>query len=257
MFRAGGVCGDERQVDICLGHAGQLDLGLFGSLFESLHRHLVAGQVDAVFFLKLFYKVVDQSLVEVVAAQSVVAGSCQNFLYAVAHLDDGYIEGTAAQVVYHDLLIGFFIDAVSQRSSCRLVDDSLYIQASNLACILGCLTLCIGEVCRNSDDRLGDRLAQVSLRVRFELLQDHRGNFLWGVGFAVDGNFIVGAHLTLDRADGAVCVGDSLTFCNLADHALAGLGERNNRWCGARAFRVRNNNRLAAFHNGYAGVCST
>ena len=80
---------------------------------------------------------------------------------------------------------------------------------------------------RNSDDRLGDRLAQVSLRVRFELLQDHRRNFLWSVGFAVDGNFIVGAHLTLDRADGAVRVGNSLTFCNLADHSLTGLGERN------------------------------
>ena len=39
----------------------------------------------------------------------------QNLGHAVAHLDDGDIEGAAAQVVDHDLLVLFLIDAVCQR----------------------------------------------------------------------------------------------------------------------------------------------
>ena len=31
-------------------------------------------------------------------------------------------------------------------------DDTLYIQTSDLTGILGCLTLCIVEICRNSDN---------------------------------------------------------------------------------------------------------
>ena len=63
--------------------------------------------------------------------------------------------------------------------------------------------------------------------------------------------------MTLDGDDCAVCVGNSLTLCYLTDHALAVLRESNDRRCGARAFGVRDNDGLAALHNGYAGIGCT
>ena len=257
MFWTGCISGDEWQVYICLSHAGKLNFCFFSCLFQSLHCHLIAGQVDAVFFLEFSNEVVHQSLVEVIAAQSVVTGSSQNFLNTVAHLDDGNIEGTAAQVVYHDFLVGLFINTVSQSSCGWLVDDTFYIQASNLTSILGCLTLCVCEVSRNGDNCLGNRLTQICLCIGFELLQNHCRDLLWGVGFIIDYNLVVGSHLTFNRADGSVCVGNSLTFCNLTNHSFTGFRESNNGRGGASAFWICDNNRFAAFHNGYAGVCCT
>ena len=257
MFWTGSISGDEWQVNVSLGHAGQFDFRFFSSLFQSLHSHLIAGKVDTVFFLEFFNKVVDQSLVEVIAAQSVVTSSCQNFLYTVAHLDDGYIESTAAEVVYHDLLISFFINAVSQSSCGRLVDDTFYIQTSNLTSIFGCLTLCIGEVCRNGDNSFCYRLAQICFCVSFQFLQNHCRDLLWCIGFAVDGYFVVSTHFTFDRADGSVSVCNCLTFCNLTDHSFACFGESNNGWGCTSTFWISDYDWFAAFHNGYAGVCCT
>ena len=69
-----GVGGDERQVDLRLGHRGQLDLGLLGRLEQPLQRLRVLAQVDAVLRLELVGQVVDEPAVEVVAAEVGVAG---------------------------------------------------------------------------------------------------------------------------------------------------------------------------------------
>ena len=63
----------------------------------------------------------------------------------------------------------FLIDAVGQSSGGRLVDDTLDVQAGDGTGVLGGLTLGVGEVSRNGDDRLGDRLAQVSFGVSLQL----------------------------------------------------------------------------------------
>ena len=68
---------------------------------------------------------------------------------------------------------------------------------------------------------------------------------------------VVGAHLALDGGNGAVGVGDGLTLCHLTHHTLAGLAECHHRRGGAVAFRVRDNDCLAAFHHGYAGIGRT
>ena len=47
VLGAGGIRGDEGQVDVCLGGAGQLALSLLRRLAQPLHRQLVLGQVDA------------------------------------------------------------------------------------------------------------------------------------------------------------------------------------------------------------------
>ena len=65
------------------------------------------------------------------------------------------------------------------------------------------------------------------------------------------------AHLTLDGRNRVLGVGDGLALCDLADQTLADLGEADDRRGGAGAFGVRDDDRLAAFHNGDAAVGST
>ena len=181
VLRAGCICGDVRQIDVRGGNAGQLDLRLLGSLAQTLHCDLIAGQVDALCLLELVNEVLGDACVEVVAAQAVVAGGCENLDNAVADLQHGDIEGAAAEVVDHDLLIAFLIKAVCQSRCGRLVDDTLYIQTCDAACVLGRLTLCVGEVCGNGDDSLGHGLAEIALCVCLQLLKDHCGDLLRSV----------------------------------------------------------------------------
>ena len=187
----------------------------------------------------------------------VVACGSQNFYDAVADFQNGYIERTAAQIVYHDLLFAFLINAVCQCSSGRLVDDTLYVQTSDLASILGCLTLCVGEVSRYGDNCVGYRRTDICFCISLQLLQDHCGNFLWGVLLAVDGYAVVRTHVTLDGNDGALCVGNSLVLCCLANNALALLVECDNRRCGSCTLAVRDDNGFAALHNCNTGIGST
>ena len=257
MLGAGSVGSDEGQVDLAAHCAGQLDLCLLGSFLQALCSHLVLAQVDAVLGLEGVCHPVDDALVEIIAAQVGITVGGQDLGHAVAHLNDGDIERAAAQIVDHDLLVFLFINAVCQRSGSGLVDDTLDVQARNGAGILGCLTLAVVEVCRNRDNGLGNRLAQVSLSIGFQLLQDHSADLLGSVLLAVQGHLVVGAHITLDGSNGVLRVGDGLTLCDLADQTVAGLGKADHRRGGACTLRVCDDNGLAALHDSHAAVGST
>ena len=257
MLRAGRVGGDIGEVDVAGGHAGELDLRLLGGLLQALHGDLVTGEVDAVGALELADEVLHDALVEVVAAQTVVARRGQHLDHAVVDLQNGDIERAAAEVIDHDLLCLLLVDAVGQRGGRRLVDDTLDVQTRDLAGVLRRLTLRVGEVGGDGDDGLADGRAQIALGVALQLLQDHGADLLRGVALAVDGDLVVGAHLTLDRGDGALGVGDGLTLGDLTDHTLAGLGERDHGRGGAVALCVGDNDCLAALHDGHAGIGGT
>ena len=257
MLRACCVSGDIRQVDVRGGHAGQLDLGLFGGFLQSLHGDLVVGQIDALCLLEFGNEVVHDALVEIIAAEVGVAVGGKDFDNAVADVQNGDIERAAAEVIDHDLLLGFLVDAVGQSGCGRLIDDTLDVKTRDLACVLGGLTLCVVEVCGNGDNGLGDGAAQICLGVRLQLLQDHRGDLLRGVLLAVDVDFIIGAHVALDGRDGAVGVRDGLTLCDLTDHTLTGLRERDDGRGGAVAFGIGDDDGFAAFHDCYTAVGCT
>src|SRR3712207_1098974 len=92
--------------------------------------------------------------------------------------------------------------------------------------LLGGLALRVLEVGRHGDDGVGDRLAQVGLRVPLQLLQDAGTDLLRRVLLAVDvGGLPARTHLALDAADGPVDVRDRLVLRRLTDEDLAVLRE--------------------------------
>ena len=201
-------------------------------------------------FLELVGHVVDQALIEVVAAEVGIAVGADDPEHAVGHFEHGDIERAAAEVEHDDLLVLLLVQAVGQRGGGRLVDDPRHFQPGDLAGVLGGLALGVVEVRRHGDHGLVDLVAQVGFGRFLELPQGERGDFRRRVVLAVDvdldvvlraadhfvghdllfaGHFVVAAsHETLDRGDGARGVGDRLPSGRLAHHRLALIGERHN-----------------------------
>ena len=257
MLRTGCIRGDEGQIYVYAHQTGKFDLRLFSGFLQTLQRHTILTQIDVVFLLEFFRDVVDQALVEIIAAQMGIAAGRQYFEDAVADFHQRYIERAAAQVVHQNLMRVALVQTVCQCGRGRLVDDTLYIQTRDTTRVLRRLTLRIGEVCRNGDDRIRHGFAQIAFGVRLQLLQDHRADFRRGVGTIVNVYLVIGAHAALDGNDGAFGVGNRLTLCHLTYQTFAVLCECYDGRRSARAFRVRDNNRFAAFHNGNAGIRST
>ncbi len=258
MLRAGGVRRDERQVDVRLRHAGELDLRFLRCFLQALCRHLVLREVDAILFLERLDHPVHDLLIEVIAAEVRIAVRREDFKRAVGEVEDGDIERAAAEVEHENRLVLILVEAVGERRCRRLVDDAHDVETRDLARVLRRLALAVVEVRRHRDDRLRDRLAEVRFRVALEFLQDHRGDFLRRVGLAVDRDLVVRiAHVTFDGRDRAVRIRDGLALCELADEALTILREADDRRRDAAAFRVRDDGRFAAFHDGYDGVRGT
>ena len=224
VLGAGGVGRDERQVDLRLLRGGELDLGLLGGLVETLQRHRVGDRSMPWSLLELGDEPVDDRLVEVVAAEVVVAGGGLDLEHAVADLQHGHVEGAAAEVEDEDRLVGLLVEAVGQRGRGRLVDDALDVEAGDLAGVLGRLALVVVEVGGDGDHRaestVSPRYASASdfsfCRI---IARDLRRRVLLAVGFharvAVGaGDDLVGddrlllahlgllaAHEALDRED--------------------------------------------------------
>ena len=80
--------GDERQVDLRRHRRGELDLRLLRGVVEPLERDGVLREIGAVVLLELGHEPVDDGLVEVVAAEVVVAGRRLHVERPVAELED-------------------------------------------------------------------------------------------------------------------------------------------------------------------------
>jgi hypothetical protein len=249
-----------------------------GGLLQPLERHVVEAQVDAGLRLELLDQVVDDALVEVLAAEVGVAVGALDLEHAVAELEDRDVEGAAAEVEDRDGPARDLAEAVGERGRGRLVDDALDVQPGDLARVLGGLALRVVEVGGHRDHGVGDRLAQ-ELGGQLAHLGEHDGRDLLGRAQAVaqadPGVAVLGGldpegrhalealHLLrveaapdqpLGREDRAGGVGDRLALGDLADELLALLGEGHDRGRGARALGVGDHLRLAAFHDRDAGV---
>jgi hypothetical protein len=119
VFGAGSIGCDVGQVDVGLGAAGQLDLGLFGGFLQALQGQHILAQINALFFLELGNDEIDDALVKVFTTQEGVAVGGQHFelLFAIdiGDFDDGDVERTAAQVVHGNLAVALFVLVQAER----------------------------------------------------------------------------------------------------------------------------------------------
>ena len=249
VFRTGGVSGDKRQVDVGALSGGQFALRFFARFLQTLKSHRVFAEVNAVGLHEFVCDVVDKGFVEVVAAEVTVAFGCDNLENAVCNVQNGHIERTAAEVEDANLLLGFFIQAVSQRRCGRFVDDSHDFQASNLTGVFGCLTLSVVEVSGNGNNRFVDFVTEVGFRRFLEFAKNLGGDFRRRVFFAVDFyldvivarsdnlvrnhlffdcNFVLTAtHESFNGRDGSLRVGNSLSFGGFADDGFVVVVKRD------------------------------
>ena len=109
----------------------------------------VLAKVDPLFLLELVGDVVDEDLVEIVAAEVAVTVRADHAEDAFGDLQDGNVERSTAQVEDDDLLVLVLAQAVGQRRGGRLVDDPRDLHPGNLAGILRRLALGVVEVGRH------------------------------------------------------------------------------------------------------------
>ncbi|EAP78313.1 Glutamate dehydrogenase [Roseovarius nubinhibens ISM] len=271
---------DEGLVDFGLARARELDLGLFCRFLETLQGHLVFGQVDAVLFFELVGEVVDDAHVKVFTAKERVAIGGFDFEEAFVDLENGHVEGPAAEVIDRDRVGFVLVETIGQRGRGRLVDDAQHFETGDLAGVFGGLTLGVVEIGGNGNDRLGHFLAEIAFGCLFHLAQDERTDLARRVfltagldpGVAVAAVDDVERHVllvlgqirvvgtaadqTFDAKDGVFRVGDSLAFGRLTNEPLA-ICKCDDRRRGAGTFRVLDHARLAAVHDGNAGIGCT
>ena len=277
---SGGICRDERQVDLGLHGGRKLDLGFLSRIAQALQRHLIAlgTQVEPFIFLELFHQPLDNALVDIVATQMRITIGGLHLDHTFAHFQDGNIEGPAAKVVDGDGLVFLLVQPISQRGSGWLIDDALYVETGDLAGVFGCLALRVIEIGRNRNDRFGHRMAEMVFRGLLQFLKNQRRDLRWSVFLSLrhDGhmvtlaNHFVGDHLHLvvhflipaahETLDGINCIfgiGNCLPLGNLADQTLSRFGEGNHGWGRPATFFVRDDLGFATFHHGHDGIRGT
>ena len=136
----------------------------------------MAAQIDAVLGVNFVERDGEQQVVDVVAAQVRVAVGGLHFEDAVAQLEDGDVEGAAAEIVDGDGAFLGAVEAVGQRGGGGLVDQAQDFKAGHAARVFGGLALRIVEVGGHGDDGLRDRRAEEALGVALELAQNVGGN---------------------------------------------------------------------------------
>jgi hypothetical protein len=125
-------------------------------------------------------QLVDDPLVPVVATEVVVTTGGLDLHEAVAVLladvEQGHVEGAAAEVEDQDRLVLLLVEPVGQGRRGRLVDDAEHVEARDRAGLLGGLALRVVEIGGNGDDGLLDLFAEIRLGRLPHLLQDEGGN---------------------------------------------------------------------------------
>ena len=175
--------------------------------------------------------------------------------HTLADLEQRDVERTATEVEDQDgLFLLAFVQAIGQRRGGGLVDDAQDVEARDLAGLLGRLTLGVVEVRRHGDDGVGDVLAQIRLGVALQLHQHAGADLLSGVLLVVDLDRPVGAHVPLDRTDGAVDVGHRLVLGGLADEHLPVARERDDGRRGPRTLGVGDDDWVTALEDCDDGV---
>jgi len=158
---------------------GDSSLGLLNLEAEFLKGSLVAKNINLRFSLKFFLAEVNESGVEVVSSEVLIAVSGSDFEDTVLNVDDRDIEGTTTEIEDHDVtfLSVLLVKAVSDGSSGGLVNDSLNSKAGKSSSILGSLSLGVVEMSGHGNDGVSHFLINEGLSHVFHLGKNNGGKF--------------------------------------------------------------------------------
>ena len=274
VLGTGGIGSDVWQANVGLLGAGELNLGLLGSLTDTLDGHAVLGEIEARLLLELVDEVLDKDNVKVLTTEVSVTVGGLDLKDTLLHLKNRNIEGTSSQVEDGNYGRVVAVETVSEGSSGGLVDDTENVKTGNGTSILGSLSLRVVEVSGNSDDGVLDALSKVTGSGLLHLSNNERtdlgGRVLLtsnlepciavGVWDNLEGNVVqvlldflvleLSADETLGCEKGSLGVHNSLSLGWQTNETLAILGESNNGGGGSATFRVLNDTGLLALHDG-------
>jgi hypothetical protein len=94
--------GDEGQIDRGRKRRGKLALGPLDLVLEAAERQVVFAQIDTVGFLEAVGDVIDDGHIQVVAPEAAVAGRQDDLEGVVVDVENGEVEGAAAEIVNRD-----------------------------------------------------------------------------------------------------------------------------------------------------------
>ena len=246
-----------RQIDICCCRSRQFFFRLFCRFTDTLHSRHIFSHIDLMFEFDITTEILCNAFIKIVAAQMIITACRQNFNHTITDFNDGNVESTAAQVIYHDLLLISMIQTISKGCTCRFVDDTQYIQTCNSTSVFCCLSLRVIEIRRYSDNCICDGFAQIVFCILTQFAQDHRTDFRRSIFCIVDIYIPVCTHGTLYRADGTLTVHNSLTLRSITHKAFTVFCKSHDRRCCALAQFIRDDHRSAAFDHGNAAIGCT
>ena len=210
------------------GAGGQLDLGHLRRFLQAGHGAGVAAQVHPGRQLEALGQRLDQAPVHVGAAEPGVARGGLHLEHPLAELHDRDVERAAAEVDHRDpQFLAQPVEAIGERGGGGLVDQAHHFKAGDLAGILGGAALVVVEVGRDGDHRLRHRLAEESLGIALDLLQQKGRQLLGGEGLVAQLDDFALPHPALEGGGGAFRVGRRLAPGGLADQHLAVGGHRH------------------------------
>jgi hypothetical protein len=183
----------------CLGLAAEHALGRLGLRDHPLHEQRVLAQRR---WQRLaLEEQVDQAIHEVLAAQEVVACRGAHFHHALVELEDGDVEGAAAQGEYQEARLSAHpVHAVGQRRGSGFVEQPVDTKAGHLPGGAGGLALCVREIGRHGDDGLCHRFAERGFGIGLGRAQHQRGKLLGPEVARSEAQRPVAAHEALKAA---------------------------------------------------------
>jgi hypothetical protein len=223
------LLGDEFLLDPGDGLERERLLGLLDGAEDAALGDQRVAQVDAVLGQEAVADVIQEPLVEVVAAEVGIAVAGEDLDDAALDLGDRDVEGAAAEVVDEQPLPLGRVRVVGQHGGGRLVDDPDDLQPGELARLAGRRALALVEEGGDGDHRLLDRLAQRLLGALLERPEDDRRDLLGRVLLVAERDRDFLAHPALDRADGTLGGEHELVPRPVADEEAALRVETDDR----------------------------
>ena len=151
---------------------------LFAQLLSELR---VRRNVDAMQLANFLMHKRKQEIIYVVSTQMGVAVSREHLVNVAFRggneLEDGDVEGAAAEIVDRNVAALLFMQPISKRRRSRLVDQAQNFQTSELSGVFGRLALRIVEIGGHGNNRAIDAFAEIGFRPIFQFAQNERGNF--------------------------------------------------------------------------------